>query len=406
MRLERLGSRKPGIEFFIERQAMETSTAVLRKGCKVMIFNEINPSQEFAGKVLIRHAFGGGGGSKAVLATAGMLVAAKACGITEWDTMGAISGSIPVFYMVAAGRDPSEALAEVIRVPFESKIKSLVSKPRLLYADMMRPCAWRRRETSGVLSAEELGKYITSISAEWPDKIYTVVTAVDKSGEHAPLVVARHGVWQMMPDGTYLKVAEEPPPPGLVVEAAVAVPGMIRAKKVRIARKTAADGITVKEELLLDGALNQFGRTPIAIAKHLLGAKPGSILACDVGADPPHTGWKGWVYPLVQRLLCGSCCDPLPEEKIDSEGVVLVQPRFDKIKALEFEYSLDQKWEAVTHSITGTVLQMAASGQFSEKQLSKAKSVLKAFEELLSRPLKEGELAYFASQILKEHGLY
>lgn len=349
-----------------------------------MFMNEFGPDGP-EGQV-IEDLFGGGGGSKSVIAVAAVAVAAHSVGIRKYRYAGGVSGGTIVPSLIDVLSAP-EALQVVIDTPFESLMTPLTNKARIIWAHIMRECYWKRHDTSGVISAHKVGQFVSRYNdGKWPKNFWTPAVV-----NRVPRVYTPHGVFEMQEDGSYKELPCKLPPIELIIEGSCAVPGFIQAP-------------LVEGELLQDGALTPYGRTPLTIAKQLLQSKPGALLACDVGEDPPD---NRMLVRFIRWLFCGSCCDPLPEPPLDSEGVVLVQPRFKKIKALEFSYTADQKMGAVLETISETIRKFEQSGRFAPEVLAKPLQLAAQCDALNSlTTLKEGELAIEAQHLLYDFGLY
>jgi predicted acylesterase/phospholipase RssA len=330
----------------------------------------------------------GAGGSRAVLACTGFLMASQLAGRTRWRTISGVSGgSIPAL-MLAAGVPIKEIVHNVIEVDFVSQLTPRVSLVKVWWAFFVKNCLWKRRHGRGVLDSEKLGKFVEKFAPTWPANYWTVAV----SGSRSFLFTA-DGVYELKPKGQLVMISDRPAPVGLAIRATCAVPGII-------------DGVDFDGELLLDGALTG-EPCPTRIAKQYVNAKPGAIVACDVGeedataASREHIFWR-----VLRQLVCGDCCEPVPFEPTDSEGVLLVQPPAAAIQTLDLKLSDDQKWQVIMSGFTSTVARFSERSLISGAKLDLVNEVVSSYAQIEREPKRPGELAARTQELVARFGLY
>lgn len=330
----------------------------------------------------------GAGGSRAILASTGVVLACHQAGLDRWRTIsGASGGSIPAV-MLAGGMHPTEIVRNVIDIDFVSQLTPRVSMVRVWWAFFKKNCLWKRRANRGVLSSEKLGGFIEKHVPCWPDNFWTVAVAGKRS-----LLFCAEGVYEMLPDGGLNLIAKEPAPLGLAIRATCAVPGII-------------DGVKYNGEFLLDGALS-VGRCPTLLAKRHLNAQPGGIVACDVGEEDASPGNREhWFWRALRWVVCGSCCDPEPALPTEAAGVVLVEPPPAKIQTLDLRLSPDQKWEVIMSGFVAAVKELAKHGLLTGQRLTDAERIVVEYQLIQSSIVSTGELAARTQALMSGARLY
>jgi predicted acylesterase/phospholipase RssA len=329
----------------------------------------------------------GGGGSRAVLGSSGMLLACEIAGIKSWRTAGGVSGGSIPSLMAAAGVPPARILHEVIQTDFSSMLTPKTNMLGLWWAFFLKECAWKRRSTKAVLGSDKIGLFVEQFVTVWPEGYWTLAVTGDTT-----LLFTSKGVFELHPDGRQTQICDKPAPVGLAIRASCAVPGIIEA-------------IPFNGEYLLDGGLAD--RCPVGVAKKVMGAEKGTIVACDVGEDSIEAERREHIFfRTLRKLVCGPCCDPEPFQPADNDGVVLVRPPLDGVEALEFTYTADEKWQAVMSGFKDAVSEMRKAGVLTGDRLEQALGILTSFETIRSSQRKLGDLASQTADLLAKHGLY
>lgn len=331
----------------------------------------------------------GAGGSRAILGSSGVILAGHAAGIDRWRTIGGVSGGSIPSLMLAAGVSPAEIVRKVIDIDFNSMLTPRASMPQIWWAFFLKECFWKRRTERGVLTAEKLGDLAEHYSPTWPENYWTVAVA-----GHRQFLFTARGVYEYSAESGKRLLWDQPAPVGLAIRATCAVPGVINAVRYR--------GLS-----LLDGALCDEGRCPVVVARDQLGAMPASIIACDVGEGALEEMRKEhWLLRTTRKVICGPCCEPAADKPVDtSGGVTLIKPTVNKVNALEFSLSPDQKWESVMAGFAAAVRSLQRSGLVTESNLAKAVDVANEFEFIQQAAAEPDEMASAVKSLLARAGL-
>lgn len=331
----------------------------------------------------------GAGGSRAILGSSGAILASHAMGINRWRTIGGVSGGSIPSLMLAAGVEPAEIVRKVIDIDFNSMLTPHTSMLKIWWAFFRKECAWKRRDTYGVLTSEKLGTLVEQYAPQWPANYWTVAVAGRKQ-----LLFTAQGIYEYSASHGKRLISNEPAPVSLAVRATCAVPGVIRA-------------IPFKDMLLLDGALADEGRCPVATVRDQLDSAPNTIVACDVGEGAAEEMKREhWFLKLIRSMVCGKCCLPAEDVPVDTTGgVTLVSPSVTKVQSLEFTLSPDQKWEAMMAGFAAAVESFRQSGLVSPARLKRAGELAGEFELVQQSATEPGELAVSVQSMLVAAGL-
>jgi predicted acylesterase/phospholipase RssA len=298
------------------------------------------------------HLVCGAGGSRAILASAGSIMATRFAGITEWQTIGGISGgSIPAVAL-AAGIDPRELMKLTVDVNFSSLVPRHATPLSTVLAFILKDRFEYTRPKKGVLGSENLGKFIDSLVPEWPKGFWTMAVVA-----RTQILFTDHGVFQILKNGQRRVLSDTPAPVGLAIRATCAIPGII-------------DAVEYKRRLLHDGALSWDGQCPVGIPQREWNALAKDIIACDVGEEKSR--WAP-LFRIFWSLLCGGhCVDHTgPKTAIPSE-TTLIKPRIWSVRSLQFTPSAEQKWQAVHSGFQEAVAQLAQAGYLKGEKLQEA----------------------------------
>lgn len=328
----------------------------------------------------------GAGGSRAILGSSGAILASHAVGLNRWRSIGGVSGGSIPSLMLAAGVAPAEIVRKVIEIDFNSMLTPHASMLRIWWAFFRKECAWKRRDTFGVLTSEKLGALAEAYAPKWPENYWTVAVAGKRQ-----LLFTASGVYEYSATGGKKLLTSEPAPVGLAVRATCAVPGVIRA-------------VPYEDMLLLDGALADEGRCPVTTVRDQLGAPANTIVACDVGeGSAEELAREHWLMRAVRSVVC---CAPDADVPVDTTGgVTLVVPRVTKVQSLEFTLSADQKWEAMMAGFSAAVASFRQSGLVSPAKLKRAEELAGEFEFVQQVATEPGELTASVQTMLNVAGL-
>ena len=338
------------------------------------------------------------GGSRAILAGAGVVLACHHAGISTWKSIGGISGgSLPTVFM-SSGMDAKTTVSTALDVDFASLLTRRGGMLKILFASLMQRRYEKTRPRFGVLSSEKLGTFLETKVSSWPSKYWTLACVGDDQ-----LIFTKAGVHQHKPDGTYRLLATESGPLGAAIRGSCAVPGIIDAVPLEAAGE---------KFWLHDGALSKEGRTPASVPERFFGARPQDIIVCDVGdgsaVEKKVNKWKlkWW------KIICGELCLPQydPEPLSEEAGYIMIEPTEFNFSSLQFTLTRDQKWQAVMSGYMGAIPALEKAGLLTGQSLATAKKVLADFEAMVKEcqdnRAKKGTIAARTEALLSSHGLW
>lgn len=365
-----------------------------------------------------KHLLLSSGGSRAILAGAGVILISDFAGINTWKSVGGISGGSLPSVMAAAGMDAKTTVMTALDIDFASLLNRRGSMLKIFFAYLMQSRYEKTRPRFGVLSSEQVGDFVEDIVAKysgekrptknsgeipvWPRR-FPYWTMANVGDDH--LVFNSSGVHEIRKNGEYRLLSSEPAPLGASVRGSCAVPGIIDAVPVVIAGK---------EYWLHDGALSPEGRTPTSVPEKFFGARPDQIIVCDVGdgGNDPHGDRKAKRATKFWRIVCGKLCVPEydPEPLDPAKGYVIVEPTITNFGSLQFTLTRDQKWQAVMSGFMGGVEPFARAGLLSGARLDLARKIASEFNELVAEceatKAKAGEISTRTEEMLKRHGVW
>lgn len=330
------------------------------------------------------------GGSRAILAGAGTIVASHLAGVTQWRTVGGVSGgSIPTA-LLASGIAAPNLLRHAMAVDFSQMVdwegSFFGSIMAFLKKDFYEQV--RNRPVSGILNTEKLGTFVEGFSPTWPDKFWTMAAA-----GNSQIVFNKDGVFEFTHDGHRIVLSDKPAPLSLAVRATCTIPGIISA-------------VQLNDRYLFDGALTRDGICPVGVKIRHFDFAPGDTIACCVGEEFMH-GIAGRLRRLWRSAWGGSAS---PEWGPETTGVLDIHPHFNHINALTFRMSEDDKWLAVVLSFREAIICLANKGVLQGQERKQAFEMLAELRELrLMKPASSSRpqlLAERAEKIFTAHGLY
>lgn len=317
---------------------------------------------------LQKHIVCGAGGSRAILASAGAVMACKIAGITEWQSIGGISGgSIPAVAL-ASGIDPRDIMQLTVDIDFSSLVPRHATPISTVLAFILKDRFEYTRPKKGVLSSEKLGTFIDSLVPVWPKGFWTMAVVA-----RTQILFTEHGVYQYLRNGQRRVLSTTPAPVGLAIRATCAVPGII-------------DAVPYQGRHLLDGALSWDGQCPVGISQRHFGADSNQIIACDVGEE------KSRLAPFARvfwSMLCGGhCVDHTGVKTVMPNDVLMIKPKVWSVRSLQFKLTTDQKWQAVHSGFQEAVVQLSRAGLLTGDRLYQALDIcsdLNALKALSAR---------------------
>jgi len=342
------------------------------------------PEREF-------HLVCSSGGSRAILGSAGVLLACNQAGITRFKSIGGISGgSIPTV-LFASGMDAKTCLSTALDIDFSSLLTRRASFFRILIAYFMQRRYEKVRPVNGVLTSEKVGEYVESHLKDgllWPKGYWTMAIA-----EEAQIVFSENGVFEIRPDGELRVLSCDPGPLGTAVRGSCAVPGIISA-------------VEYKNKILFDGALGPESRVPAGVPMRLYGAQPKDIIAVDVGDEDSKNSQRA---TKIWKMICGEDCVPAVEDPIynKSHGLTWIEPKITSVRSLQFNLTRDQKWEAVMAGFVAAVPEFALSGILKGDRLEGAQELVARYNAILaqSETGKVGDLTREIENLLTKNSL-
>lgn len=345
------------------------------------------------------HILSSGGGARAVLAGPGIIAVLEKVGLTDFATVGAVSGSTIPFALWKRGFNARQLIAMAIDIDFASKLHRTGSRSQLLFAYFMHRQYMRLRPTKGVIDATPLGEFLDGLhpeglpagaATEWPDNFWTM--AVD--GEMI-IIFNNDGVWQIAPDGTRTELSTAPVALGLAVTSSCAIPGVV-------------SSVQFNERFLFDGACSRAGYCPVEVLRSYFGAEPGNIIAIDVVGEETYleSYLKFWEMVWSRMPYGGWYLPPPPCNVVTKDDVaVLIKPKLDLLHPLDFSPDTLVKVEAVMSGIMAAVEALAGAGIVSAERLGRLPELVAAYQSL-PRGGKRQTRAERILALLREHELY
>lgn len=331
------------------------------------------------------------GGSRAILASAGVLLAADYAGVKRFKSIGGVSGGSVPTALFAAGLDAKECVRTAIEIDFSSLLTRKVSYLQILMALLWQRRYEKVRPIDGAMTSEKLGEFIDSFSEVWPEGYWTVGIH-----ENFEIIFNEAGIFKIGPDRLLRVVDGKPGNLGKAVRGSCAVPGVISA-------------VEYDDMHLFDGALGTEGRCPVSLPTRLYGAKRTDIIACDVGDDTGNTSER---ITKLWKLICGDECVPdITEPDYHTDGqIVLIRPKITAFRTLQFSLTKDQKWQAVMAGFVDGLPELANAGILSVDKLKDASEVTREYQRILRRATtgkkqKEGFIARETEKLLVSQGL-
>ncbi|MDZ4833291.1 MAG: patatin-like phospholipase family protein [Candidatus Melainabacteria bacterium] len=341
------------------------------------------PEREF-------HLVCSSGGSRAILGSAGVLLACNQAGIKRFKSIGGISGGSVPTVLFASGMDAKTCLSTALDMDFSSLLTRRASFFRILVAYFMQRRYEKVRPVHGVLTSEKLGDFVESFQKDgesWPKGYWTMAIAED-----AQIVFSENGVFEIRPDNQLRVLSCDPGPLGIAVRGSCAVPGIISA-------------VEYKHKLLFDGALGPESRVPAGVPMRLYGANPRDIIAVDVGDEDSKQAQRA---TRLWKMVCGEDCVPNVEDPIynKSHGLVWINANVTSVRSLQFNLTRDQKWEAVMCGFVSAVPELALANILTGDRLVVAQELVSKYNAILANKGEVGSLTREVESLLTKHDLF
>jgi len=314
------------------------------------------------GAVRDRHLVCGAGGSRAILGSAGAILACDMAGVKDWKTLGGVSGGSVPTVLLAAGYSPAELLRYSIDLDFSALVTRHATPLMTVIAFLLKDRFEYTRPKQGVLSSEKLGHWIDEKIPTWPKNYWTMAVV-----GRTQILFTADGVYQYLRNGHRRVLSDKPAPVGLAIRATCAVPGII-------------DAVPWNGRHLFDGALSWDGQCPIALPIKHFGANPADMMACDVGEEPSRFS------SLVKRfwmVACGGhCVGPDSPPNFAAQGTLMFKPAVTSVRSLQFTLTTEQKWEAVHSGFIEAVNGLSGAGLLVGTKLDEARAIAANIELL------------------------
>jgi predicted acylesterase/phospholipase RssA len=294
---------------------------------------------------------GGAGGSRAITADAGALMLCYLAGI-KWRLMiGASGGCIPTM-AYCAGVHPLKLGQLAVDADFSALVPSHETPLHIFFALLLRERFRYTRPKKGVFGSDPLGHFVRDLVLKhqkektdkplWVPK-FVCIAAIART----QVICTEHGVVQALRNGQTRVMSTEPAEIDTAVRGSCAVPGIIDAPK-------------FMGRHLFDGALTWDGQCPVGLPIRHFNAKPEDIIGCDVG-DEQHrfSNTVRWFWSLV----CGGHCVDIEGPKTPvPEGVLMLRPNVWSVRSLQFNLSVEQKWQGVMSGFQEATIQLTRAG--------------------------------------------
>lgn len=332
----------------------------------------------------------GSGGSRAILAGAGAILACHAAGLNKFKHIGGASGGSIPSSLLATGIHPVQLVHLAVETNFSDLITRHASVWKVVLTYFLKDNFYLLvRPRKGLFSSYLLGKFIDLHVPNWPESFWTVAAAGSSQ-----IVFTANGVYEYRLNGTRRCITTDPPSVGTAVRATSAIPGVF-------------DCVKYRGFHLFDGALSIDGRTPVGPLTRHMGAKNERIICVDVGegtVERPLVMFLIW--KVFWRIVCGKHCPIEGQTPVNSDGTILVKPEIDEFDSLEFSLEPDQKWAGVMAGFTATALSLKEANLLTGPRLEQAMIIVSAYEEIKASSTKPGERAARTQAMLAHHGLY
>lgn len=333
------------------------------------------------------HAVFGSGGTQALLAGTGGILAFHVGEMTEWTSVGGASaGSMPAA-MLASGKHPREFLRHVVDTDFQSLLKRKTSWLGIVVAMLRKYHYERIRATEGVFDPTGMRDFMDKIIPSWPAPYWTVAAC-----QHGQVLFTADGVFKYGPEYWGEQLSSQPPSVGTAVHGSCAIPGIL-------------DSLCFGGEYLFDGALSGDGDVPVNVVwRHFPTSDNARVLAIDVGEDPV----KQW-RPLrfLWKVFCYGQCGPIDGVRpTPRPGLIVVSPRLTGFHSLQFTLPKETKWKAILAGFQATAQAIEANSLVNETATDRLRYFSAAFKQLQEQELPAEQFVRQVEDFLSRHDLF
>ena len=340
------------------------------------------------------HLIGGPGGSRAILAVSGMLLALNYLGLNKFATIGGISGGSLPLRLLAGGMSVKDIVAVAIELQFLDLLDEQ-GKMSAVMAEHYRAGRYKgERPVNGLYRSEKLGDWVNSFyGGAWPESFWTL--AVEKESQ---ILFTKEGVFERLKDQPFARMTAREQNLGDAIRASCSVPGWFKPVEMTIEECD-------RKLMLYDGGLSWEGRTPVSIARDHFHADSKDIIMCDVGIEP---GAREFIFSAIWKFVCGGrCITPLGERPDENDRELVVTPVVTSLRSFDFDSHPDRKWEAIMEGFAATVLDLNKSYRLEKEKFLRAKQVIEDYYSSVSilKKAKPGAVSEMTVKLLTEHGV-
>jgi len=341
------------------------------------------------------HLIGGPGGSRAILAVSGMLLALKYLGIENYVTIGGISGGSLPLRLLASGMSVKQIVETAIDLRFLDLLDA-DAKISAVMADHYRSGRYKgQRPAKGLYRSEKLGDWVNSFSldGDWPQRFWTMAV----EGE-SQILFTSEGLYERTKGQPFKVICAQSQDLGKAVRASCSVPGWFTPVEVVLDKEG-------RKLLLYDGGLSWEGRTPLSIPEDHFKAHPKNVIMCDVGIEP---GAKEFIFSAIWKLVCGGkCITPLGERPAKDDQNLVIRPVVTSVSSFDFDAHPDRKWEAIMEGFAATVLDLNKAYRLDAEKFLQAREIIEEYYSSVFSLKKEpsGALSDKTVKLLTKYGV-
>lgn len=316
------------------------------------------------------HLIYGPGGPRAFLTGLGTTFALRLSGLTEWSTIGGVSGgSMPALF-TAAGLNPIEIVEKLMALDFRQLMRASESGADKMFEHAADENGILPRSKGFIarllqrnaMHSDMLGEAIESVVKTWPENFWTLAMS-----ETSHVLFTSVGVYEYDFDGTMRVLSSEPAPVGLAIRATCAIPGLL-------------EPVQYKGRMLFDGSLSPFGSCPVGFVRKHFFAESDTIVKCMAVGSSSGTRER-WLVNLGRRLLCHQKAD---KEMMAHQADINIQPFTDELHTFRFKLTEEQKRGGLLAGFNAAVNELARHAvAFQDRFELKIPAPCRDFAELL-----------------------
>ncbi len=337
----------------------------------------------------------GSGGSRAIVASAGSMMALHLIelicpGTIRVKWCGGISGGATMAAMYAAKVPVPIIVDYAIETDYQSLLTWHGSYLRILSAFLRQKVYEATRPCKGVLNPDKLRLFVEGVVGDFPQSFWTMAVSGDSQ-----IVFTSFGVFEIFANGNWKRLADAPPAIGTAAIASCAVPGII-------------DAVSLYGRYLFDGALSKYGACPVDIAIKYMSVPPEQLLAVDVGDDfdksnKSHTMWDALfgINELRAQEKAAAARAAANEKQ-----PIMVKPNIEGFCGLQFVVPAHLKWKALMESFFTTMAKLDEVGMVPDEARQVVGEIASEYKQLTDNLSDTAEFVAAVKQLLKNRDLY